>query len=277
MSAIQAVTTDCVHSVIKLSDQFSGRLLKVLPAILSLSTLVLCWEAYVAISGVAPSVLPSPSRIAGQIILHRQALWDNTVPTIRATLAGFSCSVILACLLSVLIDRSVWLRRALFPVFIISQTLPLIAIAPLIVLWFGFGLLPKIILVSLVTFFPMLVALVQGYAATEKEIEQLLVSMGASKWTVFRLARVPSALPYFFAGLRISITYAVVGAIFAEYAGAFKGLGIYILNAKNNFRPDLVLAAVFISAVLTLSLFAITLWLQKWVAPWIDAQSRAER
>lgn len=277
MSAIQAVTTDCVHSVVKPSGQSSGRLLKVLPAILSLSTLVLCWEAYVAISGVTPSVLPSPSRIAGQIILHRQALWDNTVPTIRATLAGFSCSVILACLLSVLIDRSVWLRRALFPVFIISQTLPLIAIAPLIVLWFGFGLLPKIILVSLVTFFPMLVALVQGYAATEKEIEQLLVSMGASKWTVFRLARVPSALPYFFAGLRISITYAVVGAIFAEYAGAFKGLGIYILNAKNNFRPDLVLAAVFISAVLTLSLFAITLLLQKWVAPWIDAQSRAER
>lgn len=285
MSAIQAVPSDCARSVAKFSHKSpsnsggksAGRFLKALPAIVSLSVLIGCWEFYVAISGIAPSVLPSPSRIAQQIIIHRQALWDNTLPTIRATLVGFGCSMIVACLLSVVIDRSLLLRRALFPIFIISQTLPLIAIAPLIVLWFGFGLLPKIILVSLVTFFPMLVALVQGYAATEKEIEQLLVSMGASKWTVFRLARIPSALPYFFAGLRIAITYAVVGAIFAEYAGAFKGLGIYILNAKNNFRPDLVLAAVFISAVLTLSLFAVTLLLQKWVAPWIQTQGRADR
>src|SRR5690606_21165715 len=113
------------------------------------------------------------------------------------------------------------------------------------------------------------------YAATDKEIEHLLASMGAGRWTIFRLARIPSALPYFFAGLCISITYAVVGAIFAEYAGALKGLGIYILNAKNNFRPDLVLAAVFISATLTLSLFGLTLLVQKWVAPWLKTERGA--
>lgn len=254
-----------VHS----QSRLLSRLIKTIPAIFSISALLLFWEFYAALSGISPAMLPSPSRIAEQIILHRQALWDNTWPTLRATVLGFSCSVILACLLSVVIDRSLWLRRALFPVFIISQTLPLIAIAPLIVLWFGFGLLPKILLVALVTFFPMLVALVQGYAATEKEIEHLLASMGAGRWTIFRLARIPSALPYFFAGLRISITYAVVGAIFAEYAGAFKGLGIYILNAKNNFRPDLVLAAVVICALLTLSLFAITVILQRFFTPWL--------
>ena len=265
MSAYQAVVADCPQSARK----FTGRLSRILPATLSISAVFLFWEGYVALSGISSSALPAPSRIVQQMVLHRQALWDNTLPTIRATLIGFSCSVITACLLSVLIDRYILLRRALFPLFIISQTLPLIAIAPLIVLWFGFGLLPKILLVSLVTFFPMLVALVQGYAATEKEIEQLLASMGAGRWTIFRLARIPSALPYFFAGLRISITYAVVAAIFAEYAGAFKGLGIYILNAKNNFRPDLVLAAVFISATLTLSLFALTFLVQRWVAPWL--------
>lgn len=254
-----------------------SRLPQALPAIISLSLLIISWEAYVALSGIAPSVLPAPSRIIEQMIKHREALWDNTLPTIRATLAGFTCSVITACFLSVLIDRYLLLRRALFPIFIISQTLPLIAIAPLIVLWFGFGLLPKILLVSLVTFFPMLVALVQGYQSTEKEIEQLLSSMGAGRWTIFRLARVPSALPYFFAGLRISITYAVVAAIFAEYAGAFKGLGIYILNAKNNFRPDLVLAAVFISATLTLSLFALTYLVQRLIAPWMTPVGRSEQ
>jgi len=271
MSVYQAAAADCPQSARKSSDYIAT----FLPAILSVSAIFLFWESYVALSGIAPSVLPAPSRILQQMFLHRQALWDNTLPTIRATLIGFSCSVITACLLSVLIDRYILLRRALFPVFIISQTLPLIAIAPLIVLWFGFGLLPKILLVSLVTFFPMLVALVQGYAATDKEIEHLLASMGAGRWTIFRLARIPSALPYFFAGLRISITYAVVGAIFAEYAGALKGLGIYILNAKNNFRPDLVLAAVFISATLTLSLFGLTLLVQKWVAPWLKTERGA--
>jgi ABC-type nitrate/sulfonate/bicarbonate transport system permease component len=123
-------------------------------------------------------------------------------------------------------------------------------------------------LVALVTFFPMLVALVQGYEATEVEIGQMLRAMGAGRWRVFVLARLPSALPYFFAGLRISITYAVVGAIFAEYAGAAKGLGIYMLNAKNNFRPDLVLAAVGVSAALTLILFGLTALLQRLAMPW---------
>lgn len=128
--------------------------------------------------------------------------------------------------------------------------------------------MPKILLVALVTFFPLLVALLQGYESTDRDIAELLNSMKASRWRIFRLARLPSSLPYFFAGLRISITYAVVGAIFAEYAGAARGLGIYILNAKNNFRPDLVLAAVVVSAVLTLCLFGLTLMIQRLVMPW---------
>ena len=167
-----------------------------------------------------------------------------------------------------------FMRRALLPIFIASQTLPLVAIAPLVVLWFGFGLLPKVLLVALVTFFPLLVALLQGYESTDRDIAELLHSMKASRWRVFRLARLPSALPYFFAGLRISITYAVVGAIFAEYAGAASGLGIYILNAKNNFRPDLVLAAVVVSAVLTLCLFGLTLLIERLLMPWQPSGER---
>ena len=160
------------------------------------------------------------------------------------------------------------LRRALFPIFVVSQTLPLVAIAPLVVLWFGFDLTPKVLLVALVTFFPMLVALVDGYSATDTDIESLMRSMGATRGQIFRSARFPSALPYFFAGLRISITYAVVAAIFAEYVGARAGLGIVILNAKNSFRPDLVLAAVVISSALTLGLFALTALIQKLALRW---------
>jgi ABC-type nitrate/sulfonate/bicarbonate transport system permease component len=193
------------------------------------------------------------------------------VPTLRATVLGFAVSIATAFALSVLLDFVPRLRRALFPIFVVSQTLPLVAIAPLMVLWFGFDLTPKILLVALVTFFPMLIALVDGYAATEPEIEALLRSMGASRAGVFRRARLPSAMPYFFAGLRISITYAVVAAIFAEYAGARAGIGIVILNAKNSFRPDLMLAAVVVSSTLTLVLFGLVVALQRLALRWQDA------
>lgn len=238
------------------------------PALAAVAILILGWEAYVRFSDISPTALPAPSRIIVQGFGQREALARHGLATLQATMFGFSASLAAAFLFSILIDFYRPLRRALFPVFIITQTLPLVAIAPLIVLWFGFGLTPKIVLVALVTFFPMLVALAQGYEATDRNIAALLVSMGAARWRIFLMARLPSALPYFFAGLRISITYAVVGAIFAEYAGAARGLGIYILNAKNNFRPDLVLAAVFVSATLTLLLFGATVLLQRAVMPW---------
>lgn len=245
-----------------------GMLARALPALLSIAAAIALWEAYVRLSGISPLVLPAPSRVAGQIVQNRLLLWQNMVPTLRATLLGFAVSIATAFLLSVLLDFVPRLRRALFPIFVVSQTLPLVAIAPLMVLWFGFDLTPKILLVALVTFFPMLIALVDGYGATEPEIETLLRSMGASRTGVFRRARLPSAVPYFFAGLRISITYAVVAAIFAEYAGARAGIGIVILNAKNSFRPDLMLAAVVVSSTLTLALFGLVVALQRLALRW---------
>jgi ABC-type nitrate/sulfonate/bicarbonate transport system permease component len=248
--------------------QSGRRLIAASPAILLVAVILAAWEVYARYSGIKATTLPAPSRVLEQAWINRDALFDNTIPTLYATLLGFACSLTTAFLFSILVDFFAPLRRALFPVLIISQTLPLVAIAPLVVLWFGFGLTPKILLVALVTFFPIMVALVQGYRSTDKETEWLLQSMGATRWLVFRLVRLPSALPFFFAGFRISITYAVVGSIFAEYAGAESGLGIYMLSAKNNFRTDLVLAAVGISAALTLILFGLTVLLQYVSMPW---------
>ncbi len=248
--------------------RIGGGLSTGVPAVLSVAAAVALWEVYVRLSGISHLVLPAPSRVIEQIFLNRALLWDNTLPTVVATLSGFALSVCVAFAFSVLLDFMPRLRRALFPIFVVSQTLPLVAIAPLVVLWFGFDLTPKVLLVALVTFFPMLVALVDGYDSTDPEITALLRSMGASKVTVFRCARLPSAMPYYFAGLRIAITYAVVAAIFAEYVGARAGLGIVILNAKNSFRPDLVLAAVVISSTLTLVLFAVTALLQRVMLRW---------
>ncbi|MBR7887422.1 ABC transporter permease [Marinomonas sp. A79] len=241
------------------------------PAVVSVFSAFVIWEIYVHVSQISPLILPAPSRVLEQMWLNREMLWKNTTPTIQATLAGFSLSLVVAFALSILLDFMPRVRRALFPIFVVSQTLPLVAIAPLVVLWFGFDLTPKILLIALVTFFPMLVALVDGYDSTDSDIESLLRSMGASRVRVFRSARLPSAMPYFFAGLRISITYAVVAAIFAEYVGARAGLGIVILNAKNNFRPDLVLAAVVISSMLTLLLFVVSVLIQRQLLRWRDA------
>jgi ABC-type nitrate/sulfonate/bicarbonate transport system permease component len=241
---------------------------RAVPPLVLVALLIVGWQLYARHGGLEDDVLPAPTDVASALWDNRGDLWDNALPTLRATGLGFALALALGFGLSVLIDSSTILRRAILPVLVVSQTLPIIAIAPLVVIWFGFGLLPKVLLVALVTFFAITVSLVEGYGAADPDAEGLLRSMGAGRVRIFRSLRLPTAMPYFFAGLRISITYAVVGAIFAEYAGASEGLGIYMQNAKNSFRTDLVIAAVVVSAALTLVLFALTHVVERLVIPW---------
>ncbi|MGP6089230.1 ABC transporter permease [Antarctobacter jejuensis] len=228
----------------------------IFPALVLVAGFLGGWEAYVHLSGASPLILPAPSDIANGLWVERAAFARHAGATLQVACIGFGLSVLFAFVLSVLLHFAGWLRRGLMPLLIGSQTVPIVALAPLMVLWFGFGLLPKVLLVILVTFFPMVLSLSSGYAALPRAYRDQLVSMGASRWQVFRRATLPFARASFFSGLRISATYAIVATIFAEYAGARRGLGIYILSAKNNFRADLVLAAVVISALLTLTLLA---------------------
>ncbi len=214
------------------------------------------WEGYVALTDASPLVLPAPSDVLRGLWIEQGDIMQHALATLSVTGIGFGLSVAFAFAVSVMLHFSGWLRRGLMPLLVSSQTVPIVALAPLMVLWFGFGLVPKVLLVILVTFFPMVVSLMAGYASLPRSFRDQLVSMGASGWTVYRRATLPSARGPFFSGLRISATYAIVATIFAEYAGARKGLGIYILSAKNNFRADLVLSAVLVSACLTLALLA---------------------
>ena len=256
-----------------------ARVLAVVPPLVIVALLVAIWQLYANLSGIGNDVLPPPSRVLSVSWENRGDLWSNTLPTLRATLLGFALSLAVGFVLAVVIDTSRSARRAVMPVLVTSQTLPIVAIAPLMILWFGFGLTPKVLLVALVTFFPITIAFAEGFAASDPEAEALLRSMGASRTRIFRSVRFPTSLPFFFAGLRIAITYAVVAAIFAEYAGASEGLGIYMQNAKNSFRTDLVLAAVLVSAMLTLSLFALTYALERIAIPWyrLSRQDGRER
>jgi len=249
-----------------------GRL--ILPPIFLVSIMVVVWQWYVVTNDIRPTTLPSPLRILQQGWIFRAQIWDNTLPTLKETFFGFSASVVIGTLFAVVIDFSKLIRSALYPILVASQTLPIIAIAPLMIIWFGFGLMPKVIVVVLVTFFAITVGLADGFRSTEAEAMSLLGSMGATRWQIFRYVRLPSALPFFFSGLRIAITYAVVGAIFAEYVGAKKGLGIFMLLQKNSFRTDLVLAAVVVSALVSVALFALVSVIQQITIPWYAASRR---
>jgi ABC-type nitrate/sulfonate/bicarbonate transport system permease component len=179
--------------------------------------------------------------------------------------------------LAIAIDWSPRVRRGVYPLMVASQTLPIIALAPLVVIWFGFGPTPKVVLVALFTFFAIAVGLVQGLASVDHDAMSLLRTMGASRLQLLLHARLPSAIPQFFTGLKIAVTYSYVSAIVAEFVGAQQGLGVYMTTSKNAFRTDLVFGAVFVTAALTLLLFGVVVLLERLAMPWrrpveIDAQ-----
>jgi len=249
---------------------------RILPPLLLIAALVAVWQIYCETQHVRPTVLPTPSRVVSQGWKYHDIIWDHTKVTMKETIVGFVVSVVIATAFAIAMDFSHTVRRSLYPLLVGSQTIPIIVLAPLMIIWFGFGLKPKIILVVLITFFPVTVGWVDGFRSTEPDAMNLLRSMGGKRWKVFRYTRFPSALPSFFSGLRIAITYSVVGAIFAEYAGASKGLGIYMQLQKNAFRVDLVLAAVIVTAVASIILFMLVSLIQRAAMPWYAASRRSQ-
>jgi ABC-type nitrate/sulfonate/bicarbonate transport system permease component len=239
-----------------------------LPPLAVLVALFVAWEVYVAASGINRVTLPAPSQIFEAALRNRALLWDHSLVTLKETVLGLGLSIAVAIGLALLVDSFAPARRALYPLLVGSQTLPVVVIAPLIILWFGFGLTPKVLVVTLYTFFPITVAFASGLAATSQEALVLMRTLGASRFKTLVLLKVPQALPYLFTGLRISVTYAMIGAVFAEWSGARDGLGIYILLMKNSFRTDMVLAAIFLISVLSLGLFLLVGIIEKAVVRW---------
>ena len=246
------------------------------PPAVVIAVVLVAWEAYCLATGISPVVLPSPSRILEQLWAFRVDAIRHTIPTLAETGLGLAISILVSVATAVAMDRFEIVRRALEPLLVASQTVPVVAIAPLLVLWFGFGLEPKVLIVVLVTFFPMTIALLDGFAVASSEATDLLSSFGADRWLVFRKLRWPAALPSFFTGLRIAATYGVIGAVFGEYVGAYEGLGIWMQLSQNAFRTDLVFGAILLSAALSVTLFGLVVSAERLVIPWYRA-SRAAR
>ena len=252
-----------------------GALRRFGPALGLVAILLGAWEFYARTSGVSPFVLPAPTQVLGALWDFRAEAVRHAVPTIVETIVGFSLSIAGATAVAVALDRVAWARRAVEPLLVGSQTIPIVAIAPLIVVWFGFGLLPKVLVVVLVTFFPITIALLDGFASTSAEATELMRSFGASAGATFRKVRWPSGLPAFFTGLRISATYAVVAAVIGEYVGATDGLGIWMQLSQRSFRTDLVFAAILLTAVLSVGLYGLVVLAERATIPWWRASRAA--
>jgi ABC-type nitrate/sulfonate/bicarbonate transport system permease component len=245
------------------------------PAVVLVAFILAGWEVYARASGLSQFVLPSPTRVIAALWESRDLAIRHAVPTIVETVVGFGASTLFAIAAAVAMDRVAIVRRAVEPILVGSQTVPIVAIAPLVIVWFGFGLLPKVLVVVLVTFFPITVALLGGFSSTEAAATDLMRSFGASSWQTFRKLRWPAGLPGLFTGLRISASYAVVAAVIAEYVGATDGLGIWMQLSQRSFRTDLVFAAILVTAALSIALFGAVVAVERAVIPWYVASRRA--
>lgn len=238
------------------------------PAFVLTVTLLLLWELYVRSGQISSQVLPTPTAIVQALLNNWNIIYDNTVQTVLETVLGMVAATLLGLGLAVMLDISGWVRRAIYPLLVTSQTIPIIALAPLLLIWLGFGLEPKIIVVTLYCFFPIAVACADGLAGVEPELIRLLRSMRASHWQILWLVRLPGAMPAFFSGLRIAATYSVTGAIVSEFVGAEKGLGIYMQREANSFATVQVFAAILVTAVLSLLFFGLVSLIERIALPW---------
>ena len=238
------------------------------PAIVLTLALLALWELYVRAEQVSIQVLPSPIAIVQALMNNWSIIYDNTLQTLLETVLGLTLAALLGLLLAITLDISNWMRRAVYPLLITSQTIPIIALAPLLLIWIGYDIRPKLIVVTLYCFFPIAVATVDGLASAEPELIKLLHSMRATRWQILHLVRLPGAMPAFFSGLRIAAAYSVIEAIFGEYVGAEKGLGIYMQKAANSFATINVFAAILVTTILSLLLFGLVSLIERLALPW---------
>ena len=236
---------------------------------LALIALVLVvWQAYVWISGIRPQVLPGPVRIVRESVQAADLIWQHSLVTMSEVAVGLAISISGALLLGLALDLWAPVRRALYPIIVASQTVPIPVVAPLMIVWFGFGILPKIIVISLFTFVPIVLGFTAGLAAVDRQALDLMRTFRASRWQLYRHLKIPSALPDLFTGLRIGAIYAVIGAIFGELAGSIDGLGIFMEQSRLSFRLDLVFGAIFVSTLLSYLLFLAVVAAERLLAPW---------
>ncbi len=242
-----------------------------------LAGLLVLWQAWVRIGDVRSWVVPAPTEVATAGWDSRTALAQNAWTTLVEAVVGLVIGTVFGLLVALGISLVPAVRRAIWPVVVTSQTIPIIVLAPLVAIWFGYGLTPKIVLVALICFFPVTVAAVAGLAGADPEHVELVRSFGASRWDVVRHVRIPAALGSVIAGVRIAAAYAVGNAVIGEYVGGTSGLGIFIDQSHRSYRTDRMLAGVVVIAVVSIVLFGLVGAIGRRLTPWDTGRTGRRR
>lgn len=214
-------------------------------------------------------MLPSPIDVVKAFADNFSIMMKQASVTLQETLYGLLIGIAIAFVIASLMDRFTIINKALYPVLVVTQTIPTIAIAPLLVLWMGFGMAPKITLVVITTFFPIAIGLLNGFQSVDEDAINLMRSMGARRLQIFRIIKLPNATASFFSGLRISAAYAVVGAVVSEWLGGFEGLGVYMTRVKKAYAFDKMFAVIVFISAISLVLMGIVVLLEKISMPWV--------
>ena len=240
---------------------------KIYPAA-ALTVFILIWELIVWLKDVPVYRLPAPSVIFSEFIDSFGLLMYHAGTTVMEASIGFLLGVALSVVFAVAMSMVKPLRQMFYPFMVISQTVPLIVIAPLLAIWFGFGLLPKIIMSVIVVFFPVTVSLTEGLGTYDQDLVDMMAVMKASRWQIYKTVHIPSALPSFFSGMKISAAYCVMGAVISEWTGASRGLGIYLSRAMSTFETAALFANIVMIVILSLVLFKAVDLAEKIAIPW---------
>lgn len=236
--------------------------------LIAVIVIILIWYLCCENEVVPAYMLPSPSDVIKAFVNNFSVMMKQAKVTLQEACYGLGIGVVLAFIVASLMDRFSFLYKAIYPILVITQTIPTIAIAPLLVLWMGFGMAPKITLVVITTFFPISIGLLGGYQSVDPDAINLMRAMGANRYQIFRYVKLPNATASFFSGLKISASYAVVGAVVSEWLGGFEGLGVYMTRVKKAYAFDKMFAIIVFISAISLVLMGLVALLEKVSMPW---------
>ncbi|MEY9977392.1 ABC-type nitrate/sulfonate/bicarbonate transport system permease component [Lysinibacillus sp. RC79] len=233
--------------------------------IIFIAFLLFIWELIVRFADVPHWLLPAPSAILKEGLQSYETFVPHAFATVQLALLGLAIGILCGLTVAVLLHRFTFVRELFYPILIMSQNVPVLVLAPLLIIWFGFGLLPKLIIICLVCFFPIVISAMDGFRQTSPELKHYFEMIGATKAQTFWKLEWPFAYPAIFSGIKIAATYSVMGAVIAEWLGAKKGIGVYMTLAQSSFRTDRVFVAIFAIIFLSLLLFSAIQLLEKLV------------
>jgi ABC-type nitrate/sulfonate/bicarbonate transport system permease component len=233
-----------------------------------IAAVLLIWQLLNVSGIVPPYMLPGPLQVVEAFAADFQLLMRHLLYTLFEALSGLAIAVATAFALAVIMDANRFIKRSVTPILLLTQTMPVIAVAPLLILWMGYGIAPRITLVFLTCFFPVTIGLLGAFASADNDALRMLQSMGAKKWQLYFYIKIPQGLPAFFSGLKIAGSYSIIGAVIAEWLGGDAGLGVYMIRVRRSYSFDKMFAVIILVSALSLLLIKLVSLIEKAAMPY---------